>query len=61
MKIDTGREMALDLSEAPRFEPLSASFASAAASTVVDVGILAVGTLVMIALSFGWFLRYDVR
>jgi ABC-type transport system involved in multi-copper enzyme maturation permease subunit len=61
VKIDTGREIALDLSDAPRYEVLQSSFAGAAASAMIDVGILGAGSLLMVALSFGRFLRYDVR
>ena len=61
VKIDTGREMALDLSDAPRYEPPALAVEGMAASATIDVGILGVGSLLMFALSVGRFLRYDIR
>ena len=61
IKIDTGRDIALDLSDAPRFEQRESSPSERAAATVADVGVLGGGSLVMVALGFGGFLRYDVR
>ena len=61
VRIDTGREMALDLTDAPGFGGPQVDAAGAMASSMIDAGILGAGSLLMFGLAFGRFLRYDVR
>ena len=51
----------LDLSELPRFEAPGYTYGEAAAPTVVDMGLLALYSLLAFAGAFVAFLRYDVR
>jgi len=61
VKIDAGREIALDLSGLPQYQPVNASFGQVVALTLPDVGILGICSLLAFAGAFVSFLRYDVR
>jgi len=61
IKIDAGREMALDLTDVPKFEAARASFGEVVASVIPDAGILGLFCLAAFAAAFIAFLRYDVR
>ncbi len=60
MIFGSGNE-ALDVSELPRFEAPSHTFSEAIAPSVVDVGLLALFSVLCFAWAFVVFLRYDVR
>jgi len=60
MMFGSGNE-ALDVSELPRFEAPSHTFSEAIAPSVVDVGLLALFSVLCFAGAFVAFLRYDVR
>ena len=60
MIFGSGNE-SLDVSELPRFEAPSHSFSEAFAPSVVDVGLLALFSVLCFAGAFVAFLRYDVR
>ena len=51
----------LDLSELPRFQAPDYTFKEAVAPTIVDMGLLALYSLLAFAGGFVAFLRYDVR
>ena len=61
MKIDVGREMALDLSGIPIFQTAGIEFAPSSSSTLWDFGILIFLSIISFAGAFISFLRYDVR
>ena len=61
IKIDTGREIALNVSDMPKFDHPRASFGDIFASIVVDIGVVGVFSLLAFAGAFVGFLRYDVR
>jgi hypothetical protein len=61
LKIDTGREVALDLTEAPQFRQASLSLGETIALLPLDTAILAALTLLTFAGALIAFLRYDVR
>lgn len=61
IKIDAGREIALDLAGVPEFEHERASVASAVEESVVDFGMLGFFPLLAFGGAFVVFLRYDVR
>ena len=61
VKIDTGREIELDVSDMPRFDHPVRSIGSVASSVVVDGGLIAVMTILCFAGAFVGFVRYDVR
>ena len=60
MIFGSGNE-SLDVSELPRFEAPSHTFSEAIAPSVVDVGLLALFSVLCFAGAFVAFLRYDVR
>jgi ABC-type transport system involved in multi-copper enzyme maturation permease subunit len=61
VKIDTGREMALDLTEAPQFRQASLSLGEMLGLVPLDIAILAALTILTFAGALIAFLRYDVR
>ncbi len=61
IKVDAGREMALDLSDVSPFQAARASFGEVLAGVVPDAGILGIFCLMAFAAAFLSFLRYDVR
>ncbi len=62
LNISTGRDKGtLDFSDMPRFQPPRRSLAQATAPAVVDLGLLALYSLLALAGAFVRFLRYDVR
>jgi ABC-type transport system involved in multi-copper enzyme maturation permease subunit len=61
VKIDVGREIALDLSGLPQYQPVNASFGQVVALTLPDIGILGICSLLAFAGAFVSFLKYDVR
>jgi hypothetical protein len=61
LKIDTGREVALDLAEMPQFRQASLSLGETIALLPLDTAILAALTLLTFAGALIAFLRYDVR
>lgn len=61
-KFDLPRETgSLDLSELPQFADPPRVFSQAAASAIVDLGLLAGSTLLILALGFVMFMRVDLR
>ncbi len=56
-----GARETLDLSEMPRFQAPRLELAAAASSAPLDLGLLAIETLLCFAVGFVAFLRYDVR
>jgi ABC-type transport system involved in multi-copper enzyme maturation permease subunit len=54
-------ELQLDLGDAPVFEPETEPLATSAAAALPDLGILACEFLLLFAVAFVAFLRYDVR
>jgi hypothetical protein len=61
LKIDTGREVALDLTEMPQFKASVVSLVQVAGLLAVDIGLLTLFTLASLAGALVAFLRYDVR
>ena len=61
LKIDTGREMALDLTGMPQFQPAEFSMAGIMGLLPVDIGLLFFFTMLAVVGGFIAFLRYDVR
>ncbi|HTP12678.1 MAG TPA: ABC transporter permease subunit, partial [Bacteroidota bacterium] len=61
IKIDTGREIALDLSTVPQFVVAALPLMNVVGQAVVDYGLLAVYSLLALAGAFLAFRRYDVR
>ena len=60
-KMTTGRDVALDVSDMPRFTPPVVPVRAALAPVVTDLGILGIGILLAFLGAFIAFLRYDVR
>lgn len=60
-KIGSGRDVALDVSDMPRFSPNPITFREAFASLVMDLGILGFAILITFFGAFLAFLRYDLR
>lgn len=61
VKIDVGREIALDLSGIPQFQLNRGTFVEAFAPTIVDFGLLGFFSIAALVGTFLAFLRYDVR
>lgn len=61
IKIDAGRELALDLSDMPQFTHPEKEFSTVVSAAVVDYGLLGLMTLLAFAGAFVAFVRYDVR
>ncbi len=61
IKIDTGREIALDLSTVPQLVVAAVPLMNVVGRTVIDYGLLAVYSLLALAGAFIAFRRYDVR
>ncbi len=61
LKIDTGREVALDLTDAPQFRSASLSLGEMIGLLPLDIAILAALTILTFAGALLAFLRYDVR
>jgi len=61
IKIDTGREIQLDVSDAPRFEHPVRTPADMLSAVVVDAGLILLATILCFAGAFVGFVRYDVR
>jgi hypothetical protein len=61
IRIDAGREVALDLSDRPQFEMVKASFADAMSTASTEFAVLVFGILLAVAGAFVAFIRYDVR
>jgi ABC-type transport system involved in multi-copper enzyme maturation permease subunit len=60
-KIGTGRDVSLDISDMPRYQPPTISYRAALAPMLPDAGILGIGTLLAFLGAFIAFLRYDLR
>ena len=61
VKIDVGREMALDLTGMPEFTTTRPSLAESVSATAVDFGLIAIFSILSFAGAFAMFLRYDPR
>ncbi len=61
MKIDVGREMALDLTGLPEFTSTRPSLAESVSATAVDFGLMGLFPILSFAGAFAMFLRYDPR
>lgn len=61
VKIDAGREIALDLTGMPQFRHSSPPLSDSLAPAVVDFGIMGIFSILAFAGAFFRFLRYDVR
>ena len=61
IKIDTGREIALDLAGLPQYTYSRPDLGESVAPVIVDFGLMALYSLLAFAASFVMFLRYDVR
>jgi hypothetical protein len=61
IKIEAGRELALDLSDMPQFTHPQAGFSEVISAAVVDYGLLGLMILLAFAGAFVAFVRYDVR
>jgi len=61
IRIDSGREMALDLSGMPEFTPARPPLSESAAAAVIDLGLMGFFSLASFAGAFALFLRYDPR
>ncbi len=61
VKIGTGRDVALDVSDMPQFNPEPMTFREAFAPIVLDLGILGFAIFITFLGSFLAFLRYDLR
>lgn len=61
IKIDVGREIALDLSTLPQFEVAALPFLNVVGGAIPDFGLLIIYALTCIAAGFFAFHRYDVR
>ena len=61
LKIDTGREVALDLTEMPQFKPASLAMGDLLGLLPIDIAILAMLTVLAFGGALMAFLRYDVR
>ena len=61
IKIDVGREIALDLSSVPQFVVAAVPLMNVLGNAVVDLGLLVIYSLLAFAGAFLAFQRYDVR
>ncbi len=61
IKIDTGREIAIDLTGVPQFDHTLPTLAESVAPAIIDFGLMALYSLLAFAASFVMFLRYDAR
>jgi ABC-type transport system involved in multi-copper enzyme maturation permease subunit len=61
VQIGTGRDIAIDVSDMPRFKAPVQRFAEAFSPVIPDLGILSIGTLLAFVGAFVAFVRYDVR
>lgn len=61
IKIGTGTDAQIDISDMPRLVPPARNLAEAAAPLLPDLGILSIGTLLAFMGAFVAFFRYDVR
>lgn len=61
VKIDMGDPPTVDPAEVPVFRENPRDFGETAANTLVDIGLLAVYSIVAFSITFVAFLRYDVR
>ncbi len=61
IKIDSGREIALDLTGVPEFTPNRPSLSDSLSASVVDFGMMAFFSILSFAVAFVMFLRYDPR
>ena len=61
VKIDTGREIALDLSDLPEYRRQARSMETVVAGVIPNLTLLAVLSLLAFTGAFVAFLRYDVR
>jgi len=61
IKIDAGREMALDLTGMPEFTPSRSSLGDTLSATVMDFGLMVFFSILSFTISFVMFLRYDPR
>ncbi len=61
VKIDAGREVALDLTGLPEYVYTRPSLGESVAPTILDFGLMAVYSLLAFAGAFASFLRYDAR
>lgn len=61
VKIDVGREMALDLTGMPEFTTTRPSLAESVSATAVDFGLMGLFSIFSFAGAFAMFLRYDPR
>jgi ABC-type transport system involved in multi-copper enzyme maturation permease subunit len=61
VQIGTGSDAQIDISDMPRFRPPVPHLAEVLAPLLPDLGILAIGTLLIFMGAFIAFLRYDVR
>jgi len=60
-KIGTGRDVALDVSDMPQFQPEPVTFSASFAPMVMDLGLLGFAILITFFTAFLAFLRYDLR
>lgn len=61
IRIDAGREIALDLAGMPEYTPPHPSLSGAVSAALPDAGLLGLFTLLSFAGAFALFLRYDPR
>ena len=61
LKIDSGRELSLDLSDMPQFSHPRPGFQEVFSAAILDLGWLGITTLLAFAGAFVAFVRYDVR
>ena len=61
VKIDAGREIALDLTGVPQYTYVRPDLGESIAPVIIDFGLMALYSLLAFAGAFVMFLRYDVR
>jgi ABC-type transport system involved in multi-copper enzyme maturation permease subunit len=61
IKIDAGREIALDLSGLPEFTPKKPRLSESVSASAADFGLMGLFTIASFAGAFAMFLRYDPR
>jgi hypothetical protein len=61
VKIDVGREMALDLTGLPEFTPGKPRLSESVSASAMDFGLMGLFTIASFAGAFALFLRYDPR
>jgi ABC-type transport system involved in multi-copper enzyme maturation permease subunit len=61
VKIDVGREIALDLTGMPEFTPGKPQLSESVAASAADFGLMGIFTIASFAGAFALFLRYDPR